>query len=126
MLVLVHIKKAVYSRKETKRNNMSETLSQNPDSSPNTATDWSVLERGNGKETDVNQANPETTNEQFKKAVMDVIEARRILFDLSELSRENPEDDGVQQAISEQSVLVRDLIEHRNKLAEQANERPAE
>lgn len=105
---------------------MSEMLSQNPDSSPNTATDWSVLERGNGKETDVNQANPETTNEQFKKAVMDVIEARRILFDLSELSRENPEDDRVQQAISEQSVLVRDLIEHRNKLAEQANERPAE
>lgn len=105
---------------------MSEMLSQNPDSSPNTATDWSVLERGNGEETDVNQANPETTNEQFKKAVMDVIEARRILFDLSELSRENPEDDRVQQAISEQSVLVRDLIEHRNKLAEQANERPAE
>ena len=105
---------------------MSEMLSQNPDSSPNTATDWSVLERGNGKETDVNQANPETTNEQFKKGVLDVIAARRILFDLSELSRENPEDDRVQQAISEQSVLVRDLIEHRNKLAEQANERPAE
>lgn len=105
---------------------MSETLSQNPDSSPSTTTDWSVLEGGYDKETDVNQANPETTNEQFKKAVMDVIEARRILFDLSELSRENPEDDGVQQAISEQSVLVRDLIEHRNKLAEQANERPAE
>lgn len=42
---------------------MSEMLSQNPDSSPNTATDWSVLERDNDKETDVNQANPETTNE---------------------------------------------------------------
>ena len=26
---------------------MSETLSQNPDSSPNTATDWSVLEGDN-------------------------------------------------------------------------------
>lgn len=105
---------------------MRETLSQNSDSSPNTTTDWSVLEGDYNKETDVNQANPETTNEQFKKAVMDVIAAREKLFYLSDLSRKNPEDDGVQQAISEQSVLVRDLIERRNKLAEQANERPAE
>ncbi len=105
---------------------MSETLSENTDSSPNTTTDWSVLEGDYDKETDVNQANPETTNEQLKEAVMDVIAAREELFSLSELSRENPEDDGVQQAISEQSVLVRDLIERRNKLAEQANERPAE
>ena len=40
---------------------MSETLSQNPDSSPNTATDWSVLEGDNDKGTDVNQASPEET-----------------------------------------------------------------
>jgi hypothetical protein len=106
---------------------MSETLSQNPDSSPNTATDWSVLEGDHDKETDVNQANPETTNEQFKEAVMDVIAAREELFKLSEESRKNPGDDGVRQAAREQSVLVQALIERRNKLAEQkANERPAE
>lgn len=99
---------------------MSETLSQNPDSSPNTATDWSVLERDNDKETDVNQANPETTNEQFKKAVMDVIEAREELSKLLEDPKDWP-------AAREQSVALQALIKHRNKLAEQrANERPAE
>ena len=106
---------------------MSETLSQNPDSSPNTATDWSVLERDNDKETDVNQANPETTNEQFKKAVMDVIEAREELFELSEASRNNPENDGAWQATRERSVALQALIKRRNELAKQrANERPAE
>ena len=105
---------------------MSETLSQNPDSSPDTITDWSVLERGYNKEPDVNQANPETTNKQFKEAVMDVIAAREELFKLSEESRKNPGDDEAWQAARWQSAVVRDLIERRNGLAEQANERPAE
>ena len=106
---------------------MRETLSQNSDSSPNTTTDWSVLEGDYNKETDVNQANPETTNEQFKKAVMDVIAAREKLFYLSDLSRKNPEDDEVRQANREQSVLVQALIECRNELAnKRVNERPAE
>ena len=106
---------------------MRETLSQNSDSSPNTTTDWSVLEGDYNKETDVNQANPETTNEQFKKAVMDVIAAREKLFYLSDLSRKNPENDEVRQANREQSVLVQALIERRNELAnKRVNERPAE
>lgn len=106
---------------------MSETLSQNPDSSPNTATDWSVLEGDNDKEPDVNQANPETTNEQFKKAVEDVITAREELFELSEASRKNPEDNEAWQATKERSVALQALIKRRNELAEQmANERPAE
>ena len=107
---------------------MSETLSQNPDSpdsSSNTIIDWSVLE-GDYKETDVNQANPETTNKQFKEAVMDVIAAREELFKLSEESRKNPGDDEAWQAARWQSAVVRDLIERRDGLAEQANERPAE
>ena len=98
---------------------MSETLSQNPYSSPDTITDWSVLERGYNKEPDVNQANPETTNEQFKKAVEDVIAARE---ELSKLLK----DPKAWPAAREQSAVVRDLIERRNGLAEQANERPAE
>ena len=98
---------------------MSEMLSQNPDSSPDTATDWSVL-GGDYKESDVNRANPETTNEQFKKAVMDVIEAREELSKLLEDPKDWP-------AAREQSVALQALIKHRNKLAEQrANERPAE
>ena len=106
---------------------MSETLSQNPDSSPDTITDWSVLERGYNKEPDVNQANPETTNEQFKKAVEDVITAREELFELSEASRKNPEDNEAWQATKERSVALQALIKRRNELAEQmANERPAE
>lgn len=99
---------------------MSETLSQNPDSSPDTITDWSVLERGYNKEPDVNQANPETTNEQFKKAVEDVITAREELSKLLEDPKAWP-------AAREQSVALQALIKRRNKLAEQkANERPAE
>ena len=39
---------------------MSEKLGENTDSSPNTTTDWSALEGDYNKETDVNQANPET------------------------------------------------------------------
>ena len=106
---------------------MSETLSENTDSSPNTTTDWSVLEGDYDKETDVNQANPETTNEQLKEAVMDVIAAREELFSLSEQSRENPKDYKVWQATREQAVALQALIKCRNKLAEQrANERPAE
>jgi|GEM_PF-656477 hypothetical protein len=107
---------------------MSETLSQNPDSSPGTTTDWSVLEGGGyDKETDVNQANPETTNEQFEEAAMDVIAARKKLLELSEASRNNPEDDGVWQATREQSVALQALIRRRNELAKQmANERPTE
>ena len=103
---------------------MSEKLGENTDSSPNTTTDWSALEGDYNKETDVNQANPETTNEQFKKAVMDVIAAREELFYLSDLSRENPK---AWQAAREQSVALQALIKRRNRLAEQrANERPAE
>ena len=99
---------------------MSETLSQNPYSSPDTITDWSVLERGYNKEPDVNQANPETTNEQFKKAVEDVITAREELSKLLEDPKAWP-------AAREQSVALQALIKRRNKLAEQkANERPAE
>ena len=99
---------------------MSETLSQNPDSSPGTTTDWSVLEGGYDKETDVNQANPETTNEQFEEAAMDVIAAREELSKLLEDPKDWP-------AAREQSVALQALIKHRNKLAEQrANERPIE
>ena len=106
---------------------MSEKLGENTDSSSNTTTGWSASEGDYNKETDVNQANPETTNEQFKKAVMDVIAAREELFYLSDLSRENPEDDEVRQATREQSVLVQALIERRNELAnKRVNERPAE
>ena len=108
---------------------MSETLRQNPDSpdsSSNTIIDWSVLE-GDYKETDVNQANPETTNKQFKEAVMDVIAARKELLELSEASRKNPEDNEAWQATKERSVALQALIKRRNELAEQmANERPAE
>ena len=117
---MVTYQKAAYSRKETKRNNMSETLIPNPDSSPNTTIDWSVLEGGYDKETDVNQANPETTTEQLDKAVMDVIAAREELSKLLEDPKDWP-------AAREQSVALQALIKHRNKLAEQrANERPAE
>ena len=106
---------------------MSETLSQNPDSSPSTTTDWSVLEGGYDKETDVNQANPETTNEQFEEAAMDVIAARERLAEFSEKSRKNPEDKEAWRVTREQSVALQALIKRRNKLAEQsANERPAE
>ena len=99
---------------------MSETLSQNPDSSPNTTTDWSVLEGGYDKETDVNQVNPETTNEQFEEAARGVITAREELSKLLE-------DPKAWQAAREQSVALQALIKRRNKLAEQkANERPAE
>ena len=97
---------------------MSEKLSENTDPSP-TTTEWSVLEEVYDKETDVNQANPETTNEQFKKAVEDVIAARE---ELSKLLK----DPKAWPAAREQSAVVRDLIERRNGLAEQANERPAE
>ena len=106
---------------------MCETLSQNSDSSPNTTTDWSVLEGDYNKETDVNQANPETTDEQFKKAVMDVIAAREKLFYLSDLSRKNPEDNEARQATRELSVELQDLIRQRDELAnKRVNERPAE
>ena len=106
---------------------MSETLSPNPGPSPDTTTEWSVLEEAYDKETDVNQANPETTNEQFKEAVMDVIAAREELFKLSEASRKNPEDNEAWQATRERSVALQALIKRRNELAEQmANERPAE
>lgn len=106
---------------------MSEKLGENTDSSPNTTTGWSALEGDYNKETDVNQANPETTNEQFKKAVMDVIAAREELFYLSDLSRKNPEDDGAWQATRERSVALQALIKRRNELAEQmANEQPIE
>ena len=103
---------------------MSEKLGENTDSSPNTTTDWSALEGDYNKETDVNQANPETTTEQLDKAVMDVIAAREELFKLSEESRENPK---AWQAAREQSVALQALIKRRNKLAKQmANERPVE
>lgn len=99
---------------------MSETLSQNPYSSPDTTTDWSVLEEAYDKESDVNQVNPETTTEQFKKAVEDVITARE---ELSKLLK----DPKAWPAAREQSVALQALIKRRNKLAEQkANERPAE
>ena len=103
---------------------MSEILSQNQDPSPDTTTEWSVLEGAYDKETDVNQANPETTTEQLDKAVMDVIAAREELFKLSEESRENPK---AWQAAREQSVALQALIKRRNELAEQmANEQPIE
>ena len=106
---------------------MSEKLGENTDSSPNTTTGWSALEGDYNKETDVNQANPETTNEQFKKAVMDVIAAREELFELSEASRNNPENDGAWQATRERSVALQALIKRRNELAKQmANEQPIE
>ena len=106
---------------------MSETLSQNPDSSPDTITDWSVLERGYNKEPDVNQASPKATGKQFEEAAMDVIAARKELFELSEASRKNPEDNEAWQATKERSVALQALIKRRNELAEQmANERPAE
>ena len=106
---------------------MSETVGENPDYSPNTTTDWSVLEGDYNKESDVNQVSTKSTGEQFKKATMDVIAAREELFYLSDLSRENPEDDEVRQATREQSVLVQALIERRNELAnKRVNERPAE
>ena len=106
---------------------MSEILSQNPDSSTDTTTDWSVLEGDYNKESDVNQVSPEETGEQFKKATMDVIAARKKLFELSEASRNNPEDNEAWQANREQSVAVQALIKRRNDLAEQmANDRPVE
>ena len=43
---------------------MSETVGENPDYSPNTTTDWSVLERDYNKESDVNQVSTEATGEQ--------------------------------------------------------------
>ena len=99
---------------------MSEILSQNQDPSPDTTTEWSVLKGAYDKETDVNQANPETTTEQLDKAVMDVIAAREELSKLLEDPKDWP-------AAREQSVALQALIKHRNKLAEQrANERPAE
>ena len=105
---------------------MSEKLSENTNPSP-TTTEWSVLEEVYDKETDVNQANPETTNEQFKKAVMDVIAAREKLFYLSDLSRKNPEDNEARQATRELSVELQDLIRQRDELAnKRVNERPAE
>ena len=106
---------------------MSETLSQNPDSSPNTTTDWSVLEGDYDKETDVNQANPETINEQFEEAARGVIEARQRLFEFSEASRNNPEDKEAWRVTREQSVALQALIKRRNELANKiVNERPAE
>ena len=106
---------------------MSETLSQNPDSSPNTATDWSVLEGDNDKGTDVNQASPEETAKQFEEVTRDVIAAREELFELSEASRNNPENDGAWQATRERSVALQALIKRRNELAKQmANEQPIE
>lgn len=97
---------------------MSETLSQNPGSSPDATTDWSVLE-GDGR-----VVKPE---DPFKKAIGDVIAARKELFDLSKLSIEHPEDDKAWQATREQSVVVQALIKRRNELAKQmTNNRPAE
>ena len=58
---------------------------------------------------------------------MDVIAARKKLFELSEASRNNPEDNEAWQANREQSVAVQALIKRRNDLAEQmANDRPVE
>lgn len=106
---------------------MSEMLSQNPDSSPDTTTDWSVLGGDYNKESDVNQVSPEATGRQFEEATMGVIDARKKLLELSEASRNNPEDDGVWQATREQSVALQALIRRRNELAKQmANERPTE
>ena len=99
---------------------MIEKVGENTDSSSNTIIDWSVLEGDYDKEPDVNRANPETTNEQFKKAVEDVITARE---ELSKLLK----DPKAWPAAREQSVALQALIKRRNKLAEQkANERPAE
>lgn len=98
---------------------MSEKLSENTNPSP-TTTEWSVLEEVYDKETDVNQANPETTNEQFKKAVEDVITARE---ELSKLLK----DPKAWQATSRKTVELQDLIRQRNELANKiVNERPAE
>ena len=106
---------------------MSEILSQNPDSSPDTTTDCSVLEGDYNKETGVNQVSPEETGEQFEKVTRDVITARKELLELSEASRKNPEDDGAWQATRERSVALQALIKRRNELAEQmANEQPIE
>ena len=106
---------------------MSETLSQNQDPYLDTTTGWSVVEEAYDKETDANQANPETTNEQFEEAAMDVIAARERLAEFSEKSRKNPEDKEAWRVTREQSVALQALIKRRNKLAEQrANERPAE
>ena len=106
---------------------MSETLSQNPDSSPDTTTDRSVLEGNYNKESDVNQVSPEATGKQFEEAARDVIAAREELFKLSEVSRKNPEDNEAWQATREQSVALQALIKRRNESAKQtANERPAE
>ena len=106
---------------------MSETLIPNPDSSLNTTTDWSVLEGDYDKETDVNQANPKTTNEQFEEAARGVITAREELSKLSEASRNNPEDGEVWQATTRKAVELQDLIRQRNELANKiVNERPAE
>lgn len=105
---------------------MSETLSQNPDSSPDATTDWNVLEGVYDKEPDASQVNPETTNEQFKEAVRSVIAARDELFSLSELSRENPGDDEAWQATRELSVELQRRIRQRNELAnKRVNDRPA-
>lgn len=106
---------------------MSETLSQNPDSSPNITTDWSVLEGGYDKETDVNQANPETTNGQFEEAMRGVITTREELFGLSEQSIKNPEDDEAWQDTRRKAVELQDRIRQRNELAGQiVNGRPVE
>ena len=106
---------------------MSETLSQNPDSSPSTTTDWSVLEGDNDKGTDVNQASPEETAKQFEEAAMDVIAARERLAEFSEKSRKNPEDKEAWRVTREQSVALQALIKRRNELAKQmANEQPIE
>ena len=106
---------------------MSEMLSQNPDSSPDTTTDWSVLEGNYNKESDVNQVSPEATGKQFGEATRDVIAAREELFELSEASRNNPENDGAWQATRERSVALQALIKRRNELAKQmANEQPIE
>ena len=106
---------------------MSETLSQNQDPYLDTTTGWSVVEEAYDKETDANQANPETTTEQLDKAVMDVIAAREELFKLSEESRKNPEDNEAWQATREQSVALQALIRWRNELAnKRVNNRPVE
>jgi len=97
---------------------MSEILSQNPDSSPDTTTDWSVLEGDYNKETVVNQVSPEATGKQFEEATRDVIAAREKLSKLSEASRNNPEDGEAWQATREQSVALQALIKRRNELAE--------
>lgn len=115
MLVWLHIKN---DSKNKKRKDMSEMLSQNPDSSPDTTTDWGVLEGNYNKESDVNQVSPEATGKQFGEATRDVIAAREKLSKLSEASRNNPEDSEAWQATREQSVAIQALIKRRNELAE--------